>query len=91
MLLPFQGAFAAVNQPRALPWAMCLLGFQPVHWTLRCARLLNNRLDNGGLEATPSQGTFASNWLDNGGLEATPSQCTFASNWLGNRFDNVRT
>ncbi len=39
MLLPFQGADArGVGQPRALPWAMRRLGFQPAHcngW-LRC-------------------------------------------------------
>ena len=29
MLLPLQGAFAAVNKPRAMPWAMRLLGLQP--------------------------------------------------------------
>ena len=28
-LLPFQGAITAANLPRALPWAMRLLGFQP--------------------------------------------------------------
>ena len=28
-LLPFQGAIAAANLPRASPWAMRLLGFQP--------------------------------------------------------------
>ena len=28
-LLPFQGAIAAANLPRALPWAMRLLGVQP--------------------------------------------------------------
>ena len=29
MLLPLQGEIAAGNLPRALPWAMRLLGFQP--------------------------------------------------------------
>ena len=33
-LLPFQGAIAAANLPRALPWAMRLLGLQPAHKTL---------------------------------------------------------
>ena len=28
-LLPFQGAIAAANLPRALPWAMRMLGLQP--------------------------------------------------------------
>ena len=28
-LLPFQGAIAAANLPRAMPWAMRLLGLQP--------------------------------------------------------------
>ena len=29
-LLPFQGVFAAINLPRALPWAMGSLPFQGV-------------------------------------------------------------
>ena len=28
-LLPFQGAIAVANLPRAMPWAMRLLGLQP--------------------------------------------------------------
>ena len=28
-LLPLQGAIAAANVPRAMPWAMRLLGLQP--------------------------------------------------------------
>ena len=30
-LLPFQGVFIGVLCPRAMPWAMCLLGFQPAY------------------------------------------------------------
>ena len=31
MLLPLQGVLVVINlTPRAVPWAMCLLGFQPV-------------------------------------------------------------
>ena len=35
ILLPFQGAFAAVKPPRALPWAMYLLPFQGVPLLLK--------------------------------------------------------
>ena len=34
MLLPFQGAIAAANLPRAMPWAMRMLGLQPAPKTL---------------------------------------------------------
>ena len=42
MLLPFQGAFAAVNIPRALPWAMRCCPFGA-----RLERLFINRNLNG--------------------------------------------
>ena len=35
MLLPLQGAIAAANLPRALPWAMRLLSLQPAPRALR--------------------------------------------------------
>ena len=34
-LLPLQGVFAAINLPRALPWAMSRLPFQGVLWDER--------------------------------------------------------
>ena len=34
-LLPLQGAFVAINLPRALPWAMSRLPFQGVLWDER--------------------------------------------------------